>query len=57
MADPQTQQTQPKGKDRDGKPYESIEIPVPKDGDVMGLLKKVAHAPANAGENNRAVGR
>jgi hypothetical protein len=41
-----TQQTQPKGRDKDGKPYEPVEIPVPTDGDVMGLFEKVAHAPA-----------
>jgi len=45
--DPQpTQPTQPKGRDKDGKPHEPIEIPVPTEGDVMGLLEKVAHAPA-----------
>jgi hypothetical protein len=47
VAEPQTQPTQPKGKDRDGKPYEPVEIPVPSEGDVMGLLEKVAHAPAD----------
>lgn len=45
-----TQRTQPKGRDKDGKPYEPIEIPVPTEGDVMGLLEKVAHAPADADE-------
>ncbi len=43
-----TQLTQPKGHDRDGKPYEPIEIPVPTEGDVMGLLEKVAHAHTDA---------
>lgn len=38
-----TQLTQPKK----GKP---IEIPVPTEADVIGLLEKVAHAPADAGE-------
>ncbi len=46
MADERTQQTQPKGKDKDGKPHKPIEIPVPSERDVMGLLEKVAHAPA-----------
>jgi hypothetical protein len=45
-----TQPTQPKGRDKDGKPFEPIEIPVPTEGDVMGLFEKVAHAPAEAGE-------
>jgi hypothetical protein len=36
-----TQLTQPKGKDRDGKPYEPIEIPVPTRGDVMSFFRKV----------------
>jgi len=41
------QLTRPKGIDpATGKPYEPIEIPVPTEGDVMGLLEKVAHAPA-----------
>jgi hypothetical protein len=38
-----TQLTQPKK----GKP---IEIPVPSERDVMDLLEKVAHAPADAGK-------
>jgi hypothetical protein len=50
VAEPQTQPTQPKGKDKDGKPYEPVEIPVPTEGDVMDLFEKVAHAPAEAGE-------
>jgi hypothetical protein len=45
-----TQRTQPKGRDKDGQPYEPVEIPVPTEGDVMGLFEKVAHAPADAGE-------
>jgi hypothetical protein len=45
-----TQQTQPKGTDRDGRPYEPVEIPVPSEDDVMGLLKKAAHMPAEAPE-------
>jgi hypothetical protein len=45
-----TQPTQPKGRAKDGKPYEPVEIPVPTEGDVMGLFEKVAHAPAEAGE-------
>lgn len=46
----QTQPTQPKGKDAAGEPYEPVEIPIPTEHDVMGLFKKVAHAPAEAGE-------
>ena len=41
-----TQPTQPKGRDKDGKPYPPIEIPVPTEGDVMDLFEKVARAPA-----------
>jgi hypothetical protein len=52
MVDPQTPQseptqpTQPKGIDpKTGKPYEPIEIPVPKRGDVMDFLEKTAKLP------------
>jgi hypothetical protein len=45
-----TQQTQPKGRDKDGKPHKPIEIPVPSERDVMDLLEKAAHAPAEATE-------
>jgi hypothetical protein len=48
-----TQQTQPKGTDKAGKPYEPVEIPVPSEDDVMGLLEKAAHAPADAGKKKR----
>jgi hypothetical protein len=44
------QETQPKGRDRDGNPYESVEIPVPTEGDVMGLFEKVAHAPVEVAD-------
>ena len=47
-----TQQTRPKGRDKDGKPYEPIEIPVPTEGDVMGLFEKVARAPAEKDSGN-----
>jgi hypothetical protein len=53
---PKTQPTQPRGIDpKTGKPYESVEIPVPSEGDVMGLFEKVAHAPAEAGEKSDAA--
>jgi hypothetical protein len=39
------QQTHPKGRDKDGKPAEPIEIPVPNRGDVMDLLEKAAKTP------------
>jgi hypothetical protein len=42
-----TQQSQPKGRDKDGEPYEPIEIPVPSDADVMGLLEKAAKPEAD----------
>ena len=51
-----TQPTQPQGiNPKTGKPYEPIEIPVPTEGDVMDLLEKVAHAPADAGERSDAA--
>jgi hypothetical protein len=40
-----TQPTQPKGKDKQGKPYEPVEIPVPTKGDVMRVFEKVAKPP------------
>jgi hypothetical protein len=39
---PPTQPTQPHGTDAEGKPYEPIEIPVPKKKDVIRILKKSA---------------
>jgi hypothetical protein len=52
---PKTQLTQPRGiNPKTGKPYEPIEIPVPTERDVMDLFEKVAHAPAKAGEKERA---
>lgn len=47
-----TQPTQPKGRDKDGKPYQPIEIPVPTEGDVMDLFEKVARAPAEKDSGN-----
>ncbi len=37
-----TQKTQPKGKDAEGKPAKPEAIPVPKRGEFLGALKKVA---------------
>ena len=43
---PKTQPTQPRGIDpKTGEPYEGIEIPVPHEADVMGLLEKMAKTP------------
>jgi hypothetical protein len=43
MADDRKQKTTPKGIDpKTGKPYEPIEIPVPKQGDFEDALRKVA---------------
>lgn len=42
-----TQPTQPKGKDKDGKPYEPVEIPVPKVSTFRAAIRKVAQ-PVNA---------
>lgn len=36
------QKSTPKGKDKSGKPYEPIEIPVPKREDVESLIKRAA---------------
>jgi hypothetical protein len=36
------QKTTPKGKDKTGKPYEPIEIPVPKRGEVETLIRRAA---------------
>ncbi len=35
-----TQPTQPKGRDKDGKLYEPIEIPVPKEDDFEKLVRR-----------------
>jgi hypothetical protein len=51
--DERTQQTQPKGKDAEGKPAKPETIPVPKRGEFMRDLEKVAgkpHGPSRAGE-------
>jgi hypothetical protein len=41
-AQPPTQPTQPKGRDKDGKPYEPVEIPVPKVSTFRAAIRKVA---------------
>jgi hypothetical protein len=41
----ESQRTQPKGKDKAGKPAEPVQIPVPKKAEVLGLLEKVAKTP------------
>jgi hypothetical protein len=41
--DEPTQPTQPKGRDKDGKPHEPATIPVPKKGDVLGALERAAN--------------
>ncbi len=42
---PRTQQTQPKGRDKDGKPYPPIEIPVPKRSAFDRLLGRAENTP------------
>lgn len=37
-----TQPTQPKGRDKDGKPYEPVQIPVPKVSTFRAAIRKVA---------------
>ena len=44
-----TQPTQPKGRDRDGRPYESVEIPIPDKADVLGALEDAAKKPDQKG--------
>jgi hypothetical protein len=39
---PKTQKSTPKGKDKSGKPYEPIDIPVPKRSTFEGLIKRTA---------------
>jgi hypothetical protein len=41
---PRTQKTQPQGKDHEGKPYEPIEIPVPKREDIEDALDRLIGA-------------
>jgi hypothetical protein len=40
--DNRKQKTTPKGKDKSGKPYEPVEIPVPKRGTFEGLVRRAA---------------
>jgi hypothetical protein len=40
-----TQLTQPKGRDGDGKPYEPVEIPVPKRSALDRLLQRAETTP------------
>lgn len=39
---PPTQPTQPQGTDKDGKPYEPVEIPVPKVSTIRAAIRKLA---------------
>jgi hypothetical protein len=45
--EPKTQQTQPKGRDKDGKPVEPITIPVPKRQDVEDALDRLIGAESD----------
>jgi len=40
-----TQPTRPKGTDRDGAPYEPVDIPIPERSDVLGALEDAARRP------------
>ena len=52
-----TQQTQPKGRNADGKPYEPVEIPVPKEDDFEKLVRRaVPHRPAPDVDSDSAGG-
>jgi hypothetical protein len=47
-----TQWTQPKGIDpKTGKPYEGIEIPVPKEWEIEDLLSRAAKPSGDAGDD------
>lgn len=39
---PRSQPTQPKGHDKDGKPYEPVQIPVPKISTFRAAIRKLA---------------
>jgi Putative prokaryotic signal transducing protein len=45
-----TQLTQPKGKDKDGKPAEPIEIPVPKVSTIRAAIRKLAQPEKRLGK-------
>jgi hypothetical protein len=45
-----TQPTQPKGKDKQGKPYKPVQIPTAKKADVLGALEKAAKSPPGSKE-------
>jgi hypothetical protein len=40
-----TQPTRPKGRNRDGTPYEPVDIPIPEKSDVLGGLEDAAQEP------------
>lgn len=42
MTEKRTQKTQPKGKDKSGKPHEPIQIPVPRRKAFENLVKRAA---------------
>jgi hypothetical protein len=45
-----TQPTKPKGKDKQGKPYKPVQIPIPKKADVLGTREKAAKSPTGSKE-------
>jgi hypothetical protein len=45
-----TQPTQPKGRDKDGKPYEPVEIPVPKVSMIRAAIRKLAQPDKSPGK-------
>jgi hypothetical protein len=51
---PKTQQTQPKGRDKDGKPVEPITISVPKREDVEDALDRLIGASSHDEPSERA---
>jgi hypothetical protein len=48
-----TQLTQPKGKDKDGKPAKPVEIPVPKVSTIRAAIRKVAQPKSQATPRDR----
>jgi hypothetical protein len=45
-----TQPTQPVGTDEDGKPYEPVEIPVPKVSTIRAAIRKLAQPDKSPGK-------
>lgn len=51
-----TQPTRPKVKDKQGKLYKPVQIPIPKKADVLGALEKAATSGGSTGHDGKAGG-